>query len=774
MRIHPKKGLAEYAIVYTCFRFSNGIGILIALVSWNFGCHSSANHIEQDSTKLKNQDVLIDYAQYKEEIRRMKKIVSIAIILCLAVSIIAVAFPANASTELVDDAKGIDVDTSTRKYVMNEAIEPRSHHSYWNVGETALWSWYDGFYGGIAFSFGFMLRYADSNVEIWVQTNLDWGRASPWTGTFPYGPEWRSNPPKGPTDLQLQYLASEWGNKILPNETNFFGAPLTHDGTNAQAPGLFGLSADYYTGAGNRQVILVCNIRDENYYLPNYGGPGIAYPYKIIGVSISDYEDYYYDRNVVTIDAISFDRQLGPPGYTWPGAAGPVTAPYAYESTVAHEYQHLLHHELCPGDVIFMNEGCSMYAEFLCGYGLDPSYPNSYFYTPDNSLTEWGDQGDINILADYGAGALWTLYLSDRFGAGFLQYYFNSGGGGIDGINAALAHFKYKDRFDDVYRDWKLANLIRADFPGCHKYNYQSINFNDPAYIPLRTNEIGGLPVPVTKGTDFGNTITILGYDTGISKIARYGSDYITFENWNRPGFMYFDGDDYVELPVGWTMTANVWWSGTGVNMQDTSIVGSAAVSAADPTLTLVTKYSTEPNWDFGFVQVSTDSGATWTSLSNAYTTSDYFTDVAAIYQSMPGLTGPSLGYPSFTTMSFDLTAYAGKTVQIRFRYMTDEASTVDGWWIQSATVSGNALTLALPLPPKAKFQVTVLQALVICKKTYYLPYDMMLTNPANKGMTLALANKPNFVVLIVTPTASQGLNDYQFQVTKLPLFKFC
>jgi hypothetical protein len=295
--------------------------------------------------------------------RPIRLVSSIAISVLLFVSVFSAVFVnTGLSLPLVDDAKGIDVDTSTKNWIMNEPIEPRSHHSYWEVGDTALWSVYDGFYGGIFFTFGYMLRYADSNVEIWVQTNLNWGRVSPWTGTFPYPPEWRTNPPKGPTDLQLQYLASEWGNNILPEETAFFGAPLTHDGTNAQAPGLFGLPADYYAGAGNRQVILVCNIRDENYYLPNYGGPGSAYPYKIIGVHISEYEDYYYDRNVVTIDAISFDRQCGPPGYTWPDATGPVTAPYAYESTIAHEYQHLLHHEYAPGDATFMNEGCSMYA----------------------------------------------------------------------------------------------------------------------------------------------------------------------------------------------------------------------------------------------------------------------------------------------------------------------------------------------------------------------------------------------------------------------------
>jgi hypothetical protein len=178
-----------------------------------------------------------------------------------------------------------------------------------------------------------------------------------------------------------------------------------------------------------------------------------------------------------------------------------------------------------------------MYAEYLCGYGIDPDYPNSYFYTPDNSLTEWGDQGDINILADYGAGALWAMYLSDRYGPEFLRLYFllgTYGITGIDGINYALQFSHKNERFPDVYHDWKLANFIRADSPGSGKYNYKSINFNDPTYIPIRLYEETGAPLPMKRGTDYGNTVTILGYDTGIATVYRYGSDYIALRDWTE------------------------------------------------------------------------------------------------------------------------------------------------------------------------------------------------------------------------------------------------
>jgi hypothetical protein len=691
----------------------------------------------------------------------MKKLVVILIAAFLFGSMFLVAVrPATASTP---ETEPMNIDAiGPRLPIVNDigTLDPRSHHSEWVLGDLAYWLVYDAWFGSYRLDV-FTLRAVGPNTEIWVQNNLKWGRSWP-------GPDTRVPNPPIILDTEIAYLLNEFETKIYPTDTNYFGMPAVRDGSYAQLPGMLGLPADYYAEGNNKNIILVENIRDQNYYQPTY-------PYYIAGVFSPSLSNVYFDRNVISIDCYRWEYRLGPAGTEWiPGYI--VNRPFVYESTIAHEYQHLIHADWNPGDDLFMNEGCSMYAEFLCGYGIDPSYINSYLYTPDNSLTIWGDQGDINILADYGAAAMWAMYLNDHYGgAATLSYFVKTGIGGIDGVNNALAHFKYKQKFDDVFHDWRLANLIHTDFPGCKKYNYKSLNLNDPAYISAYTHAISGLPVPETKGTDFGNTMTDLGYDTGVSVIGPYGSDYIKFQNWARPGFIYFDGNDFA-YPPGWTMTADGWWSGTGIDLQDTSIVGTATVNAANPTLTIVTKYGIESFWDFGFVQVSTDSGNTWTSLSNAYTTSDYDPSAhPAIIANLPGLTDYNPDWPSWTTMSFDLTAYAGMTVQIRFRYMTDWGTTYEGWWIDSATVSGTPLTLALAaVAYKATFQVTIVQAIVLCGKTTYLPYDMWLTKDTNKGMSIGAAMKPSYVLLVVSPTMHAGFVDYKFQATKLPIFKFC
>jgi hypothetical protein len=529
---------------------------------------------------------------------------------------------------------------------------------------------------------------------------------------------------------------------------------------------------EYYYEPTGRSVILVCNIRDANYFDPTY-------PYYVIGVHIGAYEDLYYDRNIVTLDAVSWFHGLGPAGSEWgmhwyptDGIyhSHPVTSPYAYDSTLAHEYQHLLHHEYIPESELWMNEGCSMFAEFLCGYGLDPDYPNSYFATPDNSLVEWGDQGDINILADYGAVALWCMYLADRYGPDILHIYFLLGYvygfTGVEGIDYSLQLNKYNERFPEVYRDWKLANLIRSDYPGAGKYNYKSINLNDETvYIPVRIYEETGF-VPMKMGTDYGNTITILGYDTGISKMTRWGSDYIALKDWSKAGFIYFDGDD-VAVPAGWELTVDGWYSGNGVDEANFLLEGDAYVDSSDPTLTIVTAYDLEELWDYGFVQVSTDGGMTWTSLANAYTTTDHdpsaYPDIIA---NLPGLTGDNPDWDDWTTMDFDLTAYAGQNVMIGFRYMTDWATTWYGWWLNSAKVSGTELTLTAVTPIyEADFQVTVVKAVAADGFTAYVPYDMKLDDLTETGECAFFAKDPTYAVLIVTPTMGAGTVDYQFEV---------
>jgi hypothetical protein len=697
----------------------------------------------------------------------MRKLVTVALLLMLTFSMYAFAAPVNADQTSLPKYEEVPYGSRLAGDIVEPSIgySQDSSNGIQDISEfqstpavgTKAFDWYLW-----AISVGsatdeqpwMTLRAVSQNVEIWVQ-DYPWFQPGDPRNAEPYD--------FMITDAMCQYLADQFNSVIYPKDTSCFGVPHDRNGTNTIFE-QYGYPSYYWdwiaTNNSQRVIVKILNYRDWNYY-------DWTYPYYVSGFFYREFDDYY-NRNMITMDIWRMWEKLGPAGNQWfserPDLV--VSRPHLEEAGIAHEFQHLIHSDYQRYSEIFMDEGCAMYAMILCGYGLASSYINSFFATPDNSLTAWSDQGDINTIADYGAVALWTTYLADHYGGpDLLRYYVQSGITGIDGINNALAHLGYKETFYDVFRYWRLANLIHSDFPGCGKYNYKSIDLNSPEIIPVRMYEVNGLPVQETSGTDFGNSITILGYDTGRSKIGPLGTDYIALKHWNRAGLISFDGDDSITFV--WTQTSEGWWS-QGENFMNILLVGQAHVDPANPTLTLVTKYMIDPYYDYGFVQVSTDGGKTWKSLQNWYT-SDYHDPEARpqIVDNLPGLTAFSWYWPDWTTMTFDLSVYSGQNVMIGFRYVTDWWYTYDGWYINEADVSGVKLALT-PIYPDVNFQVTLVQAIVTSKQTYYIPWDMRLNDTTETGFGLGFAIRDTYVILVVSPITDQGFVDYRFSVNSL------
>ncbi|MFX0077886.1 MAG: hypothetical protein ACFE8O_01490 [Candidatus Hermodarchaeota archaeon] len=542
------------------------------------------------------------------------------------------------------------------------------------IYDSKLMLYYDDhpIYGGLFVDLYHLVNYTDT-TEIWMQHDFNY-----YAG---FDPEPRN--PVEITEEQLDYFVTEFDTNILPTVTEFYGVPDFHNGSASVLGPMLG--EDYYNEDG-RIIIQISNIGDEFYYDPSF-------PSFIAGFYWGTYE-YYMDRNIINIDADFWETHLYPTE-TGTGFVG----------TTAHELQHLIHADYNPDDDTFMNEGCSTYAEYLCGYGVPWGDINWYMATPDNSLIIWGDQGSYNILADYGVVFLWAMYIQDRFGPlvpfsgfedNFLGAFVQWGIPGIEGLNLWFEFLSGSD-FDGVYHDWRIANLIDTETIGGGKYSYLSIdlsNADPPRQYDIKVKDF-------MYGTDLGTTLTILGYDTGISMLGMYGSDYIRFDHLSkdRKGKLFlFDGDDGVAL---WTLTEYGWYSGS-YNMGNALLYGTATIDF-DSILTITTWYNIEDYWDFGFVQVSLDDGETWISLENFYTTDYYETNLPEISDNMPGLTGYSGG---FITMDFELPDYEGD-VLIGFRYMTDQFVMYTGWYVDNVMVDGNAIELTPELTPM-DFQVTL------------------------------------------------------------------
>lgn len=625
------------------------------------------------------------------------------------------------------------------------ALERSQAYSQESTVVEKLWLTLDDYQGYYFFDV-YELKANGTLAEVWVQVDTSW-------------PEGDPRPTPVITTEQAEYILSEFENNIYPTDTSYFGASNLHDGTYSLLEDLGYVPPGYYYNSFGKHVILISNVRDENYYDPTY-------PYFVGGFYSPAYE-VYFDRNVVTIDTYDWENRVGPD----------VPKPYSYEATLSHELQHLIHDDWNPDDDLFMNEGCSQFSEILCGYPIPWGDINSYLYTPDNSLTIWGDQGGINILADYGVATLWAVYLNDRFGSAFLGEFVQAGIPGVDGINAALP----SGTFDDVYRDWRIANLIHSESPGGGVYDYATIDLGGPEAIPARVYDLkaqGKKLVGDTAGTDFGNTVTILGYDTGISKIGAYGSDYYKITNLKEQfePALYFDGDDWAGptwIREDMDGDGDLEWYSTSAGELADVVMVTEQVLGSSPILSFDTYYDIEFIWDFGFVQISTDGGSTWTSLENSYTLYEH--DPGAhpnIVANLPGLTG-NVG--DWVTMDFDLSAYAGNTVMIAFRYMTDWAVEYAGWWIDNVQIDGTLIddadtTLSFePVPPpEVDYTTTVIGMELEEKKTpkYKLVEDVDLDDLSEEGMKeLEHFLEKGYLLVIVSPTYAHYPADYVFSI---------
>jgi hypothetical protein len=617
-----------------------------------------------------------------------------------------------------------------------------------DIGDEKVWLLNDDIYG-LYLEIYYLYAELD-NVEIWVQEDYGWLPGDP------------REDPIITTDM-VNWLANEFNDTIHPTDTGYFGQEYYHDGTNAilddilrTIPGYEWVPDDYY--ASEKTAILVSNIRDASFY-------DYTFPSFIIGFYWSLFEEYF-DRNIISLDAAYWQNLLGPAGSEWvPGVFVEEEDAYVYESTTAHEFQHLIHDDWLAGDEDYMNEACSMFAEALCGYPIDPGQIEWFLATPDNSLTEWGDQGGYNILADYGAAYLWTLYLTDHYGFDFMSKYVQESGLPLSSIPRITELLPEGTSFYDVYHDWRIANLLDAD----GLYGYDSIDLSE--LYPLKVHEIPHKKIPWTGSEMLGFTYTHptqyapKGYKLDEFRLGPFGTDYIALTGLEGENYLLFDGHDLTHYDYGWKHIDHVWESGGG-DLINILLAGEAHVDPDDPELEITTYWDIEDYWDFGFVQISTDNGETWTSLFNEWMTYDYDPNCHnKIRDYLPGLTGWTVYYGvPYVTMTFDLTDYADQDVLVGFRFMTDWGTTYEGWKIyDDVLVSGVPVELE-NIPYEADFMVT----LVAMTGSEYEVFDLSLDDLTEFGFSLIDSADFDELILIISPTSEYGVTDYDFRTLKL------
>jgi len=111
------------------------------------------------------------------------------------------------------------------------------------------------------------------------------------------------------------------------------------------------------------------------------------------------------------------------------------------DSTMAHEFQHMIHWYRDRNEQSWMNEGFSMLAELLNGFDIG-GMDFTYAVEPDIPLTYWPSPADSR---HYGQAFLFLAYFLDRFGEEATRALVAATGNGLDSIDRVLVDLGASD-----------------------------------------------------------------------------------------------------------------------------------------------------------------------------------------------------------------------------------------------------------------------------------------------------------------------------------------
>jgi hypothetical protein len=566
------------------------------------------------------------------------------------------------------------------------------------VGTVRQWLASDDFNG--YYRKDYTLRGVGNHIEVWVANDL----------AFPAGD--CRNAVTGSTtvtDTQVSELVDQFDTNMYPKETAAFSTPPDRDGSNSQLGPDKNGNGGVYTGGGEKTVTLVDNVRDDNFY--NFPAASTY-----TGGFFSSFLNEIFDRNVMTIDAFDWTHRTtaNPPDEP---TSDPCTSrparPWQYEGTFAHEWQHLLQYYVDGNEVTWVNEGLSDFAMALVGYskttasisdtGFDshitcfqgygivqtPANPNPRNCGgAQNSLNLWNEEVNNGsaVLGDYGNAYSFMLFLFDRYGLNFMTKLHNDGARqGLDSLATLLKTKGVKDVYQVLH-------------------DYQSSTLLDKFLDDSKHSVMLGIPKSRVTSKSLKASVNLANPASYITPgAAPNGADYVTLQKADGKAFsgkdlskLSFSGATTLPtLPLAWTVVTNdpdrsgnpVLWSGNN-SSTDAAMVTPVTVPTTDPTLRFLAKYGAEATYDYGYVSVSTDGGATYTPIAGDKTVDGPLG---------PGLNGTTAGFEPHT---FDLSAYAGQSVLLSFRYVSDGGVNEGGLLVDDITLGGTTISDGSSLAP--------------------------------------------------------------------------
>lgn len=332
-----------------------------------------------------------------------------------------------------------------------------------------------------------------------------------------------------------------------------------------------------------------------------------------------------------------------------------------YDATLANEFQRIIdwHQQvLAPR---WFNEGLAVLAQRLNAYpagGVDATFLRN----PDTQLTDWPDTIASNA-AHAGASYLFLDYFAEHYGGyGVLKEVLQDPATPPTNFDDVLAKHGYADHFLDVLGKWMAANAIADPSIDVGEYGYPNIHL--PSVTPQQL--INAYPA----------------HETG--QVHQYAAEYYDLHpSGNNRGTLsiHLNGSPTVRLvgndPLG---SADEWWGNRADNLDSTLThpFDLSSLHGQHVTLQFAAWFDLELAHDYAYVEVSSDGGTHWTTLPGSTTT----TDNPSGLNLGNGYTGVSGGgaAPAWVQESVDLSAYAGKNIQLRFEEVMDGTAHLQGF----------------------------------------------------------------------------------------------
>ncbi|MDX1613246.1 MAG: immune inhibitor A [Candidatus Promineifilaceae bacterium] len=323
-----------------------------------------------------------------------------------------------------------------------------------------------------------------------------------------------------------------------------------------------------------------------------------------------------------------------------------------YETVLIHELRHMVEDNYDRSEADWAVEGSAILAEDLLGWpGNGYSRANIFLEAPDQQLNRWTDGYTIPY---YGQGYLLSRYLYDRLGPETYRRLAVSPEDGLRAVDLVAAEAGLDLTGQGVWLDWLVALAVhdRSETPAPYRLN--SDQLETAAMTPVK-----GFPVDLT------------------TTVHQYAADYYHLQG-DETVTLDFQGSTLVPLLDTAPASAQWMWLAQRTNyshLRLTRPVDLRAVSSA--TLEYSVYHDIESGYDFAYVFVSTDGGATWQPLNAPHMRQrEGGDDPAGSALASHFYTGQSDGW---LQERIDLTPFAGQEILLRFAYITDPILTFGG-----------------------------------------------------------------------------------------------